>query len=707
MKGNIWFGTYGQGLFKFDGSSFTHYTISEGLSNNAIYALHEDREGKIWIGTFRGGICIYDPPDSLEKETFTLISKKDGLSSNNITSIIEDRKGNLWFGTNGEGICKYDGEVFTHLTEKEGLSSNAVTSLKEDHLGNLWIATSGGGVNIFDGNSFTIISQKEGISNDVVWSIAEDEKNAIWLSTESGINHLMPIAQNDMHEEQNREPIRYKINRFNKIDGLRGMDFYINSSHLDSKGRIWWGNSKGLSMLDLKNYKENLEAPLIHLSQVDIDETFIDYGNLTDSMKDDIIFDGVQLFENYPLELELPYTKNHLTFHYVATDWSAPHKIQYSHFMEGLNTNWSKPTNETKADYRNLPHGEYVLKIRAIGESGEWSEVFEYPFKIHPPWWQTWWARGSYGIAGVLIVIGSVRLRTAQLKKRQKELEIEVNNATQEIRAQKNEVEKQRDEVTKQKEIVEVAHQEIRDSIAYAKRIQSAILPPQKIVKEYLPQSFIFYKPKDVVAGDFYWLEHTKNKVLFAACDCTGHGVPGAMVSVICNNGLNRSVREHGLTEPGKILDKTREIVIKEFEKSEENVQDGMDVALCSLEGEKIQYAGANNPLWIIRKDSKEVEEIKADKQPIGKYDAPKPYTTHELTLKKGDTIYLFSDGFVDQFGGDTGKKFKSPNFKRLLLSFQDLDMDQQKSELEKTFDSWKGYNEQIDDVCVIGYRAE
>ncbi len=214
--------------------------------------------------------------------------------------------------------------------------------------------------------------------------------------------------------------------------------------------------------------------------------------------------------------------------------------------------------------------------------------------------------------------------------------------------------------IMKQKLMVEQAHQEIKDSIVYAKRIQSAILPPAKLVKEYLKESFILYKPKDVVAGDFYWMEtinsdelrvmsgenpslNTQDSqlVLFAAADCTGHGVPGAMVSVVCNNALNRSVREHGLTNPGEILNKTREIVIQEFEKSDEDVKDGMDIALCALfpsregVGGVLQYAGANNPLWMIRNG--ELIETKANKQPIGQFDNPEPYTTHTFELELMD----------------------------------------------------------------------
>ncbi len=246
-------------------------------------------------------------------------------------------------------------------------------------------------------------------------------------------------------------------------------------------------------------------------------------------------------------------------------------------------------------------------------------------------------------------------------------------------------------------------HQEIMDSITYAKRIQRAILPTKELVNELLNDSFILYLPKDIVAGDFYWLEHKKGKVIFAVADCTGHGVPGAMVSVICNNALNRSVREHNLTIPGKILDKTCEIVIQEFEKSHEDVKDGMDIALCAIEDNILQYSGANNPLWIVRND--EIIEIKANKQPIGKHTNLQPFTNHKFNLLKNDSIYLFTDGYLDQFGGEKGKKFKASKLKELILSIQDKSMNEQLKVITNVFNVWRGSLEQVDDVCMIGVR--
>jgi serine phosphatase RsbU (regulator of sigma subunit) len=195
--------------------------------------------------------------------------------------------------------------------------------------------------------------------------------------------------------------------------------------------------------------------------------------------------------------------------------------------------------------------------------------------------------------------------------------------------------------------------------------------------------------------------------VLFAAADCTGHGVPGAIISVICHNALNQSVKKLGITQPNLILENSRDLVIETFAESNENVQDGMDIALCALNTKtnEMQYAGANNPIWIIKKEATEIEEIKANKQPIGKYDLMKPFTNHTIQLDKGDTIYIFSDGYIDQFGGERGKKFKTKAFKALLLSIQEKPMEEQQKMIDESFEKWKGNLEQIDDVCVIGLR--
>lgn len=300
------------------------------------------------------------------------------------------------------------------------------------------------------------------------------------------------------------------------------------------------------------------------------------------------------------------------------------------------------------------------------------------------------------------------------------------NKANDQLKEQKTEIQEKNgmlrnanEEILMAKHELEEKNHEVLDSINYAKRIQTAILPPPSYWNEQLPKSFVYYRPKDIVAGDFYWMDTIGTEVLFAAADCTGHGVPGAMVSVVCHNALNRVVREFGMHQPAEILDKVTDLVIETFERSDHEVKDGMDLALCGLDLSKmeLEYAGAHNPLWIIRDgnaeheglqlnlelDGRSLYEIKADKQPVGKFAYRKKFTYHKITVQKGDVIYLSSDGFPDQFGGIKGKKLKSKAFKNLLMDLSQKKIGEQAKILDEAFVEWMGEFEQLDDVCVIG----
>ena len=260
--------------------------------------------------------------------------------------------------------------------------------------------------------------------------------------------------------------------------------------------------------------------------------------------------------------------------------------------------------------------------------------------------------------------------------------------------------------ISEQKKIVEEKNKEITESITYAKRIQDAILPPEEKLDALLVDYFVYFIPKDIVAGDFYWLDSVEENELFvAAADCTGHGVSGAMVSIVCHNALNRVVREFKFKDPGEILDKTRELVINTFVESGKDVRDGMDVALCRIDKstQQLYFSGANNPVYIIRNE--ELIELEGNRQPVGRHETKEPFTTQVFQLEKEDVIYLFSDGFADQFGGKKEKKFMYGRFKKLLISMASKPMDTQKKLLDDAFHNWKGDFEQIDDVCVIGVR--
>lgn len=280
-------------------------------------------------------------------------------------------------------------------------------------------------------------------------------------------------------------------------------------------------------------------------------------------------------------------------------------------------------------------------------------------------------------------------------------------------------------EVVAQKEIIEEVYHEIQDSINYAKRLQDAILPRYSDIQQAFSDYFILFRPKDVVSGDFYWFEQKGEISFIASADCTGHGVPGAMVSVVCSNALNRSVNEFNLTSPAQILGKARELVIETFARSGENVKDGMDIALCAFNKNlgKLVFSGANNPLWVVRKneflnseqkenkssftgESMSLIEFKADKQPVGLYAGMTDFTDLEIEIKADDRYYFFTDGYADQFGGDKGKKLKYRPFKEILLDIHDVKMSMQNEKLGKMFAQWKGDFEQVDDVCIIGVQV-
>lgn len=288
------------------------------------------------------------------------------------------------------------------------------------------------------------------------------------------------------------------------------------------------------------------------------------------------------------------------------------------------------------------------------------------------------------------------------LAENERVLEQKVIERTEEVVRQKQEIESKNEEL-------EILYKQVTDSIHYAKRIQDAILPSGMRVKKLLPDSFILFKPKDIVSGDFYWIEQKADLVYFAAVDCTGHGVPGAFMSLVGYNILKDILNNTSASRPSEILDSLREGVVNTLKSDETGKQakDGMDMTLCAINYEKmeLQYAAAFNPLYIVRNG--ELLQFQANKFPIGAFVGEKEnFDNHIIPLQKGDQIFIFSDGYADQFGGPNGKKFMVGNFRKLLTSIATLPSDQQKLKLDETLVTWQGGQEQVDDVLVIGVKV-
>ena len=748
--GNIWFGTNREGVCKYDGKSFTTYTEDQGLANNTILSIAQDKKGNLWFGTYGGGVSKFDG------QSFTNYKMQQGLANDFVRAIVEDKNGNLWFGTFGGGVSKFNGKSFTNYTTLHGLANNMVYSIHEDKYGDLWFGTDGGGVSKLNthvsnsDNLFTNYSTADGLSNDVVLAIVEDKPNdLLWFGTNEGLSGLKLSSQKNKKES----PVKFE--NYNNKTGYPIKDINTNSLLIDSKGIIWAGTGDKLVRFDYNGLHKSLKPQNVFIQSLKINNTTISWydlktatsqkqiTNITDStiipanvieevnvfgrtlteserveMQQkfkNIQFDSVSRFYSVPENLIIPYELNKVTFDFVAIEPAKNSLVRYQYILEGYDNDWSPITDKPTATFGNISEGSYTFKIKAQSPDGFWGEPVLYTFKVLPPWYRTWWAYGTYLIIAFAVFYSFFRWRMASLRKDKEVLEQTVFERTAEVVMQKDEAEFQRKDADKQRNLVEEKNKNIIDSINYAKRIQDALLKEGEQIDKHLPEHFILYKPKDIISGDFYWSLEKQGHLYLAVADCTGHGVPGAMMSMLGIAFLNEITSTEKLLTPAEILDKLRERIIKELSQTgkEGDSKDGMDISISrlNLSNKELQWSGANNSLYIISSEIKEykneeVREIKPNKQPIGYHSKMHPFTNHTIQLEPGVGFFLFTDGFADQFGGPKGKKYMYSKFKETLILLQQQPMVKQKQLLNDKFESWKGDLEQLDDVCVVGMRV-
>lgn len=346
------------------------------------------------------------------------------------------------------------------------------------------------------------------------------------------------------------------------------------------------------------------------------------------------------------------------------------------------------------------PLSKLIEKVDVIGE-GEFSQ------RVDPSGSKEIIALGK----NFNVMLDKIESFYNELEDKVRERTAEILQQKEEIEAQRDQIEEQRDKVVKVNESLELAYHQIEDqnkritdSIHYAKRIQNAILPSQEYLKNIVQEHFVLYKPKDIVSGDFYWASDKGEKSIIAAADCTGHGVPGAFMSMIGNTVLNKVVNENGITKPNEILSELRSGIITSLNSSEQ--KDGMDITVVTYDKETrvMEFSGANNPMYLVR--SGELTVIKGDKQPVGYFlGTEKPFTNHSIHILPGDVVYIFSDGYQDQFGGERDTKFMVGRFKKLLVANSTLPADDQVQVLDDTIEEWMGDTKQIDDILVIGIK--
>lgn len=652
---NIWIGTEDNNVYSYNFNTRKfklNPDIYERLSaNNMIKAMELDRKGTIWIGTLDG--LLYYNPQTGEAASFY---QGDGLIGNEISAIYVDKKNTKYIGSRGKGLTIFKDSLTINSTKDTLLGNTTPTCMNADKSGNIYIGTEGQGLICYQGG---IIKRKyretDGLLSDIITLINFDAAGNIYVGTNRGLNKIDVKTNN--------------ISIYTKRNGFTGIQANTNASYRDSEGHLWFGTVNGAIL-----YNPGID-------QNPGKEPFTQITRLRINSEDRQLKDRIKLNHN----------ENAIIIDYASICLTNPEAVLYQVMLEGLDKDWQTVTEKTSKEYSALSPNNYTFKVRARNSSGIWnSKPVTFSFTIQPPFYQRWWFISLCIFAGLLFLIGYIKIRERKLVKEKEVLEAKINERTAEVVKVNNEL--------------AMKNKDITDSILYASRIQNALLPPELPIKN----TFVVFRPRDIVSGDFFWFLSEKEKHWIAAVDCTGHGVPGAFMSIIGYNSLNNIIKELGITKPSEILDRLDDEVANTLHQyhKDNQIHDGMDIALVCYDTKSriLEYSGAFNPLWIVRKG--ELIEVRANRFAIGL--APgfeKGFTNHEVAMEPGDSIYMFSDGYADQFGGKDGKKLKIGNFKELILSLQTESMPSQKQILENYFEKWKGENSQVDDVLIIGWK--
>jgi ligand-binding sensor domain-containing protein/serine phosphatase RsbU (regulator of sigma subunit) len=720
-ENKVWIGTRGTGLYVFNTQNqrvVEYNTSNSAIGNDFIHKIFEDRNGNIWVGT-QNGLSFFNSKtkqfedvdrvkvldifknnrifDILEDDFDNLwIASKFGLhkiANDTIVSyfhesedssslgadlvydIYIDEHNNLWAGTE-KGLSYFDLESNTKVryTRPDDnctncLSNNEIFVVYEDTFNNyLWLGTRVG-LNKFDLKTGEIktYTEKDGLSNNVVYSILPDNSGNLWMSTNKGISKFNPATES--------------FNNFGVKDGLQDFEFNHGASFRSVNGELFFGGIAGYNSFYPDSIVKDTEIPNIKITSVEVQSEKITQEIVIGKNK----------------QIELTHKNNLITIEFAVLDFTDPEKHKYAYKLEGVEDEWINLGNRRYATFSNLPPGKYNFKVKGSNSNDVWNEEgVNLKIIVETPLWRTKLAFFGYVFLSLGLVIWIFRYRTRSLRKSNQKLK------------EKELIAKQ---IAKQKEELSIKNKSITDSIIYAKRIQEALMPTMNQFKSILPNSFILYKPKDIVSGDFYWINEKKDKIFVAIVDCTGHGVPGAFMSIIGFELLRNITDDQGIVEPDQILHHLNNGVATTFGKSTEKVRikDGMDIALCVIDKKKaeIEFSGAFRPLYLIRNNK--IEEIRGDRFSVGLLDEGESdeITKTKIKLQKEDVFYLFSDGYADQFGGSEGKKYKYRRFRHLLLTIHKLPLDQQLTYFDRSFEDWKGELEQVDDVLILGFKPE
>ena len=572
-------------------------------------------------------------------------------------------------GGNSTGFVAFNGTDFEQIYK----TSCSIWSLYPDG-SNLWVGTDCG-IGLVSENRFEQMELST-FDRDMMIKCIQPARNRnyLWLGTNKGFSYF----------NTTNRTFEFTINT---KDGLSGDEITPGGLFLDNNDILWVGTYHGVSNFNIRAKSTQNYAPVCY-----IEKMFLNGERIRPEP-------GMTFAHN----------ENSFVFEISALSFADESSVEYEYYLRGKGNKYSSyhRGKEYRADYSNLPPGKYEFIYKAKGKNNIWGYTENFGFTIRKAWYNTW----VFRILIVLLFISGtylfylIRIRT--IKAQNDRLEKQVRERTHELEVANTEIEAQRDFARFQRDQIAQHQKSIMDSIHYAQKIQNSLLPSEPILQARLPEHFIVYKPRDIVSGDFYWLSDQSGHYYVAAADCTGHGVPGAFMSMLGMALMNEIVNKYQDIDPDSLLNELRKQIIETLHQKADPsaAKDGMDVVVCKIDSQnsRLLFAGANNSLYLVRE--KELTEYKTDNMPVSYHLIMKPFTGHQLDLKPGDTVYLFSDGFADQFGGPRGKKYKYVRFKQFLLSNSDKAMHEQGLLLEQEFEQWKGEGVQIDDVVVIGLR--
>ncbi len=654
---NIWIGTKGGGLFTGSGAGkISLYYRSGDTGSDYINDIKANSEN-IWLATLNGVDIISRKTRALRKS----YDMDNGLPHNSINQILLNADGTAYVAVEGDKLYKInpDSGVTESVGVMHGRLLNKILSLTRDKSGNIWAATYGNGVFKCMADSVVSLTTADGLLSNYAYSILADRDNFIWIGHDRGFSRYDQTSE---------------LTKVFSTDFAKGGSCNPGGLYESPDGKIFIGTTEGVVIYDRLKDRKSRVAPVNNINSVTINDVTYPYRS----------------------SFNLPYKKKYtVVINYTGIDFSNPEKVYYSTFLENFDNDWTKASSSREVTY-NLRDGKYRFNLKSVNEDGQTQESpLFFVLTIRKPFWGTWWFVLSAFVVAAGAAFLIVRQREKAQKKIQEYLEKELEARTRVVMKQKNEIELQNIEIT--------------DSINYAKRIQSSLLPDINKLKEYFRDAFIMLYPRDIVSGDFYWFEQLDDDRFILVCaDSTGHGVPGAFMSMIGSTLLQDIVSRQRISKPSEILTMLDKQI---FATLNQNLEvgvsnDGMDLVVCEFteKNRHIRFASAMRPVIIVI--GGETLYVKGNRASVGGQSVIEKYfDDQEYYLNEGDAIYMFSDGLPDQFGGPDGKKMKIARLKKYISEISGFPILKQEEMLINFYKDWKGSYEQVDDILFMGVK--